>query len=149
MKQKRKVIFITIIVGFVLIVGYIMAFPKWLFPSLYPTYIETIESNWNLVLPIPDSEETLYDTRGGFHGDGDAITELHYYEATDIKQIKALSNDWNSGEDLEIRYFPNRVQDLLKKIDDDASYLFLQGDRFDYIILKLKDEKLTIYESYI
>ncbi|MDV2582931.1 hypothetical protein [Alkalibacillus haloalkaliphilus] len=149
MKKKRKVILITIIVVFILIVGYIMTFPKWLFPSLYPTYIETIESNWNIVLPIPDSEDTLYDTRGGFQGDGDAITELQYYDATNIEHIRALSNNWISGEDFKNKNFPIRVQDLLKNIDHDASYFFVEDDRFNYIILKLKGEKLTIYESYI
>lgn len=39
-------------------------------PSLYPTYIETIDSNWNVSLPIPDSKKGIYSSRFDFHGDG-------------------------------------------------------------------------------
>lgn len=146
--KKKQITFFTIVV-FIVVIGYIMAFPERLFPNLYPTYIETIESNWNLSLPIPDSENTIYNARDGSHGDGDAITELQYNDGTDIERIKGLSNDWVSGEEFKISEFPTWVQDLIKNIDNDASYFFLQDDGFDYIIFELKGNKLTIYESYI
>src|SRR5690606_35014638 len=76
MKKKWKIIFPIIVV--IILIGYIMTFPKWLFPNLYPTYIETIERNWGISLPVPDNKETIYNTRGGFHGDGEAITVLVY-----------------------------------------------------------------------
>ncbi len=133
--------------SFILVIGYILTFPQWLFPSLYPTYVETIKSIWNLSLPIPESEIKIYNTRDGSHGDGDAITELHYNSETDIEHIKTLSNDWISGEKFKIGSLPDWVQKLIK-IDIDARYFFLQKNDFDYIILERKGNKLIIYESY-
>ena len=98
-----------------------MTLPKWLFPSLYPTYIETLETNWDLALPNPVSKETKFNSRSGFHGDGDAITELHYENDEDIKYIKSLLNDWISSDELDINQYPDRVQALIKLFDEDAS----------------------------
>ena len=145
---KKRTIFSTVILSFVLFLGYLLTFPQWIFPSLYPTYVETIESNWGLSLPIPDSEIDIFNSRGGFHGDGDAITELHYSNRSDLEKIKALSNEWRIGEKFERESFPASVRSLIKEIDNDASYFFLQKSDFDYVILKLKDNTLTIFESY-
>lgn len=141
-------IFTTIIVGVLLIIGSIIMFPERWTPSLNPTYIETIEANWNLSLPIPDSEKDIYSSRVDFHGDGDAITELQYDNPMDIQKIKDLSNDWVSGEEFNIAELPNGVRELIIDIDKSSSYFYLQ-DSYDYIFLKLNGNKLTIYESYI
>ena len=151
MKKKWRLILSSLIVGVILIVGYLIMNPeKWL-PSLYRTYIETIELNWDVTLPIPVSEKDIYSSRNGSHGDGDAITELLYDVPMDIQKIKDLSNSWVSGEELRINEFPNWVQDLLRteSIDKDADYFFIQKDSRDFIIFKLNGNKLTIYESYI
>lgn len=146
--RKKQSIFLIVIMGFILVVGYLITFPQWLFPSLYPTFVETIESNWDLSLPIPEREIDIYNSRDGSHGDGDAITELHYNSDSDIEQIKTLSNEWISGEEFETGSFPEWVRSLIKEIDNDANYFFLQKSDFDYIILELKDKKVTIFESY-
>lgn len=117
-------------------------------PSLYPTYIETIDSNWNLSLPIPDSEKDIYSSRVDFHGDGEAITELLYDNPMDIQKIKDLSNNWVSGEELNITELPSGVQELIRDIDKSSNYFYLQNS-YDYIFFKLNGNKLTIYESYI
>ena len=145
MKKKWKIIISLVIIAVLLIIGYVMTFPKWLFP----TYIETIESNWDISLPNPDSKKYILDSRGGFHGDGDAITELQYNHATDIQHIKGLTDKWVSGEKFEIKKFPTWVQDLIKNIDKDAWYFYLQESKSDYIIFELKGNKLIIYESYL
>ena len=141
-------IFTTIIVGVLLIIGSIIMFPERWAPSLYPTYIETIEANWNLSLPIPDSEKDIYSSRGS-HGDGDAITELHYNNPMDIQKIKELSNYWVSGEELNITEIPSGVQELIRDIDKSSSYFYLHKNSYDYIFFKLNGNMLTIYESYI
>ena len=154
MKKNWRMIFSTIVLGVILIIGYLIMNPdRWLpsiYPSLFPTYIDTIEANWNVTLPIPNSEKNIYSNRGS-HGDGDAITELLYEIPTDIQKIKDLSNSWVIGEELRINEFPNWVQDLMRteSIDMDADYFFLQRDSRDFIIFKLNGNKLTIYESYI
>lgn len=158
MKKKVITIFPIIIVGVILIIGYlIMNQERWLpilspslYSILYPTYIKTIETNWDITLPIPESEKNIYSNRG-FHGDGDAITELLYENAADIQKIKDLSNSWVSGEEFNINEFPSWVQDLMKmeSIDMGAHYLFLQKNSSDFIIFKFNGTKLTIYESYI
>ena len=138
----------------ILIVGYLFLYPeKWiplLVPSLYPTFIETIDSNWNVILPIPNSEKKIMSDRGS-HGDGDAITELYYETSMDIQQIKALSNSWVSGEKFNINEFPSWVQDLIRSesLDKGADYFFLEKNGQDFIIFTLNGNKLTIYESYI
>ena len=149
MKKKRRMIFTTIIVGVLLTIGYIIMLPERWAPSLYPTYIETIEANWNLSLPIPDGEKDIYSSRDGSHGDGDAITELHYDNPMDIQKIKDLSNSWVSGEKLNINELPNWVRELIRDIDKSSSYFYLHKDSYDYIFFKLNGNKLTIYESYI
>ena len=145
--QKKRPFFLIVIVSSILVMGYLITVPKWLFPSLYPTYIETIESNWNLTLPIPENEVDIHNSRGS-RGDGDAITELHYDES-DIEKIKALSNEWISGEVFETGSFSEEVRSLINEIDNDARYFSLQKSVSDYIIVKLKGNKVTIYESYI
>jgi len=155
MKKKWRLILSSLIVGVILIVGYLIMNPeKWLpslFPSLHPTYIETIQLYWDVALPIPDSEKDIYSSRNGSHGDGDAITELHYEQPKDIRKIWDLSNRWVSGEEFSINEFPSWVQDLMRmeSIDKGADYFFLQKDSHDFIIFKLNGNKLTIYESYI
>ncbi|MGN7477256.1 hypothetical protein ACTHOQ_05315 [Solibacillus silvestris] len=146
---KKQRIFMVVIMGFILVAGYVLTFPQWLFPGLYPTFVETIESNWGLSLPPPEKEVDIYNDRGGFHGDGDAITELYYNNESDVELIKALSKEWVSGEKFETESLPERVLSLIKETDKDASYFFLQESGFDYIILELKGNKVTIFESYI
>ncbi|CAM5221268.1 hypothetical protein UACE39S_05250 [Ureibacillus acetophenoni] len=133
MKKKWRLIRSTLILGLIIIVGYLFINPdKWiplLNPSLSPTFLETIESNWNVTLPNPDREEKIFSNRGS-HGDGNAITELHYETSTDIQEIKALSNSWISGEDFNINEFPNWVQDLMRteSIEKECSlFLFRKG----------------------
>ncbi|MGE7604674.1 hypothetical protein ACQKL5_19725 [Peribacillus sp. NPDC097675] len=141
-------IFTTIIVGVLLILGSIIMLPERWAPSLYPTYIETIEANWNLSLPIPDSEKDIYSSRVDFHGDGEAITELLYDKPMDIQKIKDLSNNWVSGEEFNITELPTGVQELIREIDKSSSYFYLQ-DSYNFIFFELNGNKLTIYESYI
>lgn len=154
MKKKWRLIFSSLILGLIIIVGYLFLNPeKWiplLVPSLYPTFIETVESKWNVTLPIPNREKDIFFDRG-FHGDGNSITELHYESATDLQQIKAQSNNWVSGEKFNINEFPSWVQDLIRSesLDKGADYFFLEKNGQDFIIFKLNGNKLTIYESYI
>lgn len=148
MKKKWKIIFPIVVI---MLIAYIMTFPKWLFPHLYPTYIETIERNWGISLPEPDNKETFYNTRGGLFGDGEAITVLVYKQSSDIQYIKDISDSWVSGEEFieEIpSWMRNSVQDIMKEIDNDAKYFYLRKDLTDYVIFKLKGNELTIYESY-
>ena len=145
---KKRSIFIVIIMCIMLGIGYVFIFPEKVFKFEYPTFLETLEANWGLSLPNPDKEVYLLSSRDGSHGDGDAIHELHFNNSADIEQIKALSNEWITGEAFDKGLFPEWVRSLIK-IDTDASYFYLQKSELDYIIFELKDNKLKIYESYI
>ncbi|MDQ0233275.1 hypothetical protein [Metabacillus malikii] len=150
MKNKRKMAFASIILVFLFIFGYITTLPEWLFPNVYPTYIETIETNWNVTLPMPDHEKILYNTRvNSFHGDGESITELHYENPTTLQAIEKLAESWHRVDETTLKAFPEGVQELIKKRDKSASYFYLEEDGFDYIIFGIKGNKVTIYESYI
>ena len=144
---KKRPIFLIIIMCFFLGIGYVFLFPEKVFKFESPTFLETVEGNWGLSLPVPDKEVYLFSSRDGSHGDGDAIHELHYNNSADIEQIKALSNEWIIGEEFDKEIFPEWVRTLIK-IDKDASYFYLHK-RDDYIIFELKDNKLKIYESYM
>lgn len=128
--------------------GSVALFPEKFFPSLTPTYVETIQSNWSVTLPNPNKLVYLLDNRTGSHGDGEAITELYYANSTDLDAIKAISSDWVGGEQFDISTLPDSIQNLLAEVDDQALYLLLQED-MNYLIIKLEDDKATLVESYI
>ncbi|MEK4029453.1 hypothetical protein MKZ02_13075 [Pseudobacillus sp. FSL P4-0506] len=150
MKKKWRAVFFTFTGGFLLIIGAILVFPEWVFPELSPTYVQTLETNWGLLLPPPNKERVIKNTRE-FHGDGDAITELQYQQASDIQSIKHLSASWISGKKFkELKnQFPVWVSDLLTEVDNEAIYFYLRKAGSDYIVFELKGNKVTIYESYI
>ena len=133
---------------FIFVVSSVVLFPEKFFPSLTPTYVETIQSNWNVTLPTANKLVYLLDNRTGSHGDGEAITELYYANSSDLNTIKAISNDWVYGEQFDINVLPDSVQNLLGDVDDQALYLVLKED-MDYLIIKLEDDKATLVESYI
>ena len=145
---KKRPIFFIIIMSFILMIGYVFLFPEKVFKFEFPTYLESVEGNWGLSLPVPDKEVSLFSSRSGPHGEGDAIHELYYNNSADIEKIKALSNEWIIGEEFDKEIFPEWVR-ILIKIDKDASYFYLQEYESDYIIFELKGNKLKIYESYM
>lgn len=149
MDQKWKIIISTIVVVCLFMLGGFIVFSNWFFSNLFPAYIETIELNWDVSLPPPNHKKTIESPRGGFHGDGDAITELQYDQAKDIENIKELSDSWINGKMLEAALFPDRIGELLSDVDHEAEYFYLKKNGTDYIIFELKGKKLTIYESYL
>ena len=145
---KKHPIFSIVSLILILGIGSVVLFPEKFFPSLFPTYLETVQTNWNLTLPTPDKTVYVLDTRGGPHGDGEAITELYYTNPNDLETIKALSPNWVDGEHFDTSKLPEDVRDLLGEVDDEAQYILFHED-LDHLILKLEEGKLTLIESFI
>lgn len=145
---KKHPIFSIVSLILIIGIGSVVLFPEKFFPSLIPTYLETVQTNWKLTLPNPDKTVYLLDNREGPHGDGEAITELYYTNPNDLETIKALSPNWVDGEHFDTSKLPEDVRDLLGEVDDEAQYILLYED-LNHLILKLEEGKLTLIESFI
>jgi len=115
------------------------------------TYAYSVQVNWGVSLPKPDHETTIMSSRGGMQGDGDAITQLQYNSQADIRRVEVLSIDWVDGKTFakEEQSFTGPIQNLIKDVDPQARYFYLEKNGSDYIVFELKGHAVTVYESYL
>lgn len=150
MKKWRPFLFSTFSAVILLIIGTFIFYPERFFPDASLTYAESIKTNWGLTIPDPDQETTIKNERFA-HGDGETITELYYEKSTDLQSIKNLSNSWMTGKEFEEKKkdLPPWIDDLIKEVNSETSYFYFKKDHNDYLILELRGNNVTVYESYI
>lgn len=127
-----------------------------LFKKLFmPSFLGTIEFNWDIKLPKPVKIEEIYNSRGGFHGDGDSYYLLHYSQKKSNELISSLN--WKKEDVLAY----NKAKAFIKGLQvngcvTDLNFenkpltIYKRKARSDYVIL-LYDSinyKLYIIESY-
>jgi len=171
MKGRKKVINISLIaaIGILCCISIEAYLKNGL--TLFPTHIEKIESNWKVKLPRPDKNTLIGNTRGRFHGDGEEVNELIYNDMEDLEYLNN-SFQWFGYEEIPVKMTYDAVT-LLCRTDEknqkkfnetmgdtksrigglnkNAKYFYLKkaNKNKDLIIFVLKDNKLTIYESYM
>ncbi|MEG1254797.1 hypothetical protein [Clostridium sp.] len=171
MKGRKKVISISLIAGVVILCCISIESYLKMGLTLFPTHIEKIECNWKVKLPRPDKNTLIGSTRGRFHGDGEEVNELIYNDKEDLEYLNN-SFQWFGYEEIPFKMtydvvtllspideknkkkFNEKVENprpMINGLNKSAKYFYLKkaNENKDIIIFVLKDNKLTIYESYM
>jgi hypothetical protein len=112
---KRNSKWITYIASWVISMSLmVLAF---ILPLLqFTTVNDTWEANWNLKILKAQSYVTVFDTRGGFHGDGETYT-ICSFDVSTFEQAKRL-DVWNPVDQSSLSKVSSYVSQFEKQVID-------------------------------
>ncbi|WP_010268503.1 hypothetical protein [Paenibacillus senegalensis] len=128
--KKNKWLIISSAAGVVILLGIQLYSYK---SYSFPTFVETVQLNWEVSLPEPSALQPMVAARGGLQGEGDDYTIVEYEDPASINLVSqsVAWSDRTTDNEQQVREYIQSLRDNYELEEEASKNLTTLSDMLD------------------